>query len=741
MHSRKYVSPGDGNGFFGIIKLLIIIIKMAYLLNNSNLFAIQSAISEFKRVILSQNQVIANLQTTISALETTTASNTSAIAGQASSIASNTSAIAGQASSIASNTTNITTFLDELAATNRTVTANTTVLSTIATNVGNLQPVVASHTASLAALQTQVTTNTSDLATKTTQISLLDSISAGHTTSIGNNYNEIFRLNGVSLNHGALLAGLRTDVDSGGGSQADIAALQSDLSTVNTTLATNTVLITENRILFTGFGDGISSIVGRLGTLEADLSTVNTTLAAHDVRISYNLSVFTGFLGASQSLITRLDTVEADISTINTTLTSLTATVSSNSTFQSNALGILTTRVNTQADSISGVMTDVDNLADTVSNFSSSIGSITTLTDNVNGLTSQVSTISSRSFANMQQISTSRNHIEALQPIVASHTTSISSINTSLTDIQSSITSLEQGGSSSGLQTQIDTLRTDTDANTLSNTQFLNALQYQSTTIFAIDTAIQISNGKIATLETSQITQDNLIREFDQLFNEPANGVVDKLNNIISTYNTHISGVYLTLRQNVDSNNLILGTLSTHTTSLLTAMTQVNSRVQVLEDNASSAPSTPQFSSSSISVAGVSQSTLSAIGSGWTQIKYLSGTSNSWFPGNGNLNGNTGKTEFLFTSGDFSKWLICDISQAIGSFYSDSPRFITKSSISSVEYTATWYNRQSYAPEDPWISLENFFVSAENGTVMFGENSIVGYQDSIHPSGMYVFVR
>jgi hypothetical protein len=167
-------------------------------------------------------------------------------------------------------------------------------------------------------------------------------------------------------------------------------------------------------------------------------------------------------------------------------------------------------------------------------------------------------------------------------------------------------------------------------------------------------------------------------------------------------------------------------------------MTQIYSRVQVLEDNAPPPP--PQFGSSTINVSGVSQSTLSAIGPGWTQIKFLSGTSNGWFPGNGNLNGNTGKTEFLFTSGDFSKWLICDISQAIGSFYSDSPRFITKSSISSVEYTATWYNRES-ATEDPWISLENFFVSVGNDTVMFGENGIVAYQSSIHPTGMYVFVR
>jgi hypothetical protein len=301
--------------------------------------------------------------------------------------------------------------------------------------------------------------------------------------------------------------------------------------------------------------------------------------------------------------------------------------------------------------------------------------------------------------------------------------------------MQSSITSLEEGGSSSGLQTQIDTLRTDTDANTLRCSQLSTAIQYQSTTIFAIDTAIQGLNGQVGVLETTQVTHADLIREFDQNFNEPTNGVIFKTDNLTTIYNTHIGGAFLDIRRNVNDNNAILGTLSTNTTSLLTAMTQIYSRVQVLEDNAP-----PQFGSSTINVSGVSQSTFSAIGSGWTQIKFLSGTSNGWFPGNGNLNGNTGKTEFLFTSGVFSKWLICDISQAIGSFYSDAPRTITKSSISSVSYTATWYNRQS-ATEDPWISLENFFVSIGNDTVMFGENGIVAYQSSIHPTGMYVFVR
>ena len=723
---------------------------MSYNLKSTATSAIERIILRLETLLSDQSIIIQNQEDRISALEAggdlfnaledIVTNNTTQISGLQSQITSLQSQITSLQTLSTTETNRINTLTTDLTATNISVTQNqsdiTSLNGLVSTNADNIQSLNTSTTTSISGINTTVQSNISQLTqqnnkitalqsssgantasivslttksnqnatnitTLTTNISTLQTTVSGfqsqidvNTSAITTNTTQITGLNTISGNHSALLVGLRTDIDSiNGVSQSDITNLQNDVSTINTTL---------------------TSLDTRAFNNSADIFQLQTN-------------------GHTEQIASLQSTVSGNSATI--------STIQSNLTFQSNSLGILTSRVNTQADSISGVMTDVDNLADTVSNFSSSIGSITTLTDNVNSLTSQVSTISSRAFANMQQISTSRNHIAALQPIVASHTTSISSINTSLTDIQSSITSLEQGGSSSGLQTQIDTLRTDTDANTLLGSQLLTALQYQSTTIFAIDTAIQISNGKIEMLETSQITQDNLIREFDQLFNEPVNGVVGKLNNIISTYNTHISGVYLTLRQNVDSNNLILGTLSTHTTSLLTAMTQVNSRVQVLEDNASSAPSTPQFSSSSISVAGVSQSTLSAIGSGWTQIKYLSGTSNSWFPGNGNLNGNTGKTEFLFTSGDFSKWLICDISQAIGSFYSDSPRFITKSSISSVEYTATWYNRQSYAPEDPWISLENFFVSAENGTVMFGENSIVGYQDSIHPSGMYVFVR
>ena len=153
-------------------------------------------------------------------------------------------------------------------------------------------------------------------------------------------------------------------------------------------------------------------------------------------------------------------------------------------------------------------------------------------------------------------------------------------------------------------------------------------------------------------------------------------------------------------------------------------------------------PPPPPFGSSTIDYSSLNQYTLNSIGSGWTQIKYLPGTSDAWFPGNNNLLAYTG-TEFLFTRGDFSAWLVCDKDQVNGEYYADDPRTIKKSSISAVPYTARWYFRPpgSYADEDPWVSLEDIWVSIEAGTMMYGENRIMAFLDSIHPTGMYVFIR
>jgi len=153
-------------------------------------------------------------------------------------------------------------------------------------------------------------------------------------------------------------------------------------------------------------------------------------------------------------------------------------------------------------------------------------------------------------------------------------------------------------------------------------------------------------------------------------------------------------------------------------------------------------PVTPPFGDSLINYTSLSQASRDSIGSGWTQIKYLPGTSTTWFPGHETWE--YPGTEFLFTRGDFSAWLICDKFQAVGEFYNGTPRTITKSSISATPYTAVWFNRQNvqhYGHLDPVISLENYHTSETTGTIMYIEDSHTAAVNSIHSSGMYVFIR
>jgi len=99
--------------------------------------------------------------------------------------------------------------------------------------------------------------------------------------------------------------------------------------------------------------------------------------------------------------------------------------------------------------------------------------------------------------------------------------------------------------------------------------------------------------------------------------------------------------------------------------------------------------------------------------------------------------------EFLFMTGDGSKWLIASRDQVNGAYYADSGRTITMSSISATPYTARWYNRAGQ-PEDPWISLVDHGSATCSGQILYGGNNHGGcHATSILPysNGANVFIR
>jgi hypothetical protein len=83
--------------------------------------------------------------------------------------------------------------------------------------------------------------------------------------------------------------------------------------------------------------------------------------------------------------------------------------------------------------------------------------------------------------------------------------------------------------------------------------------------------------------------------------------------------------------------------------------------------------------------------------------------------------------QFLFTSGDRSKWLIADKDQVIGGFYSGVKKTIVKSSDRSTPIARSWY-RRSGVSEDPWISIEDHgnCLSTSNYCIVYGEGNYNG---------------
>jgi len=80
-------------------------------------------------------------------------------------------------------------------------------------------------------------------------------------------------------------------------------------------------------------------------------------------------------------------------------------------------------------------------------------------------------------------------------------------------------------------------------------------------------------------------------------------------------------------------------------------------------------------------------------------------------------------TEFLFITGDHSRWLIASKEAVTGSFYTGKKRQITKSSSNNSPSMAVWYRREG-CNEDPWISISDHNVAdKENGILYGGDNS------------------
>jgi len=97
--------------------------------------------------------------------------------------------------------------------------------------------------------------------------------------------------------------------------------------------------------------------------------------------------------------------------------------------------------------------------------------------------------------------------------------------------------------------------------------------------------------------------------------------------------------------------------------------------------------------------------------------------------------------EFLFASGDETKWLISSKDAVIGGFYAGVECDIIKSSMSGASSRARWYRRQG-CKEDPWISLTDHHSAVQSNDILYGGNSYMHRTAWIKDhGGANVFIR
>ena len=150
-------------------------------------------------------------------------------------------------------------------------------------------------------------------------------------------------------------------------------------------------------------------------------------------------------------------------------------------------------------------------------------------------------------------------------------------------------------------------------------------------------------------------------------------------------------------------------------------------------------------------------------GGGWTLVRHVP-AGNVWHKATDQLRGtdvygtpcgsmckqewsirfdNKNFNQFLFATGDESKWLIADKDVVTGGYYANDPRLIYKSSTNANSYSARWY-RRSGNKEDPWISLTDHHPAIGQGNILYGENHFGStHANKILPQhkGANVFVR
>ena len=486
----------------------------------------------------------------------------------------------------------------QIASQGSSITALQSTTATQATSLNNLTTRVGSAESSITSLNTTTGNHASRLTsiesvntTQGTNISSLQTTTASHATSISrlgafdttaNKYAFIKTLEEVDATQANQISGLTTRME---GAESSITTLNNTTATQATSLNSLTTRVGSAESSITSLNTTTGNHASRLTSIESvnttqgtNISSLQTTTASHATSISRlgafdttaNKYAFIKNLEevdatqASQisGLTTRMEGAESSITTLNNT----TAT-------QASSLNSLTTRVGSAESSISTLNTTTGNHASRLT----SIESVNT-TQGTNISSLQTTTAShATSISRLGAFNTTANKyafIVSLEEVDATQASQISGLTTRMTGAESSITTLNnttatQATSLSNLTTRVGSA--ESSISTLNTTTGNHASRL--TSIESVNTTQGANISSLQTTTASHATAISRLGAFDATANKYA--FIKTLEEVDATQASQISGLTTRMTGAESSITTLNNTTATQATSLNNLTTRV----------------------------------------------------------------------------------------------------------------------------------------------------------------------
>jgi hypothetical protein len=603
------------------------------------------------------------LVSAINGVDQRVAQNTTSIGSSNNLIASNTAAIAGNASNIATKANQ--TALDTLSA---SVVANTSALGTKANQTA------------LDAIASSVVTNTSTIGTKANQTTL-DAVAASvtaNTSTLGTKADQtgLDNLTATANQHSTSIASNTTGLGTKA-SQVEVDALSNTISSNTSAIGANASTIASNT---STIASETAAREGADAVLTTQVSVVNTKLGSGTLS-----STFTNptLISAVNELKTSLDGVGS-----NDAILQNTAAISANTQSINNLLqNTDQVALNSLAEIVSDYQASDSSLqAAITAQFTGQIGAMGTL-----NTSEQATLVGAINEVRSEIVVDGVNTVGSLSTLATPASNLVTAINALDTSTSQNTTNIS--ANSTAINTKASQNALDTLSGTVSSNTSLLATKANTDTVTTLDGTVSTLSSRVTTLESTTVAQGNSISSNAASISSNTsasttnNANITSNTNGIGTLTSQVSSIQTNVTANTNSINgkADLTALNAVATTVNNNTTAVNSQATAVATNTSSISS----NTSAIGTMGDLSSTITSRDTLVKAVNHLDSMMTILLTGGGSGSGSSGDSAQTIINTQNITTLSGTVSQNTNAITANTTLIDTKANQSALETTNT----------------------------------------------------